>query len=331
MAQVQLANPQVLWLLLVLPAYWAYYWYRSTAWYPQVRFSSLRALAHIRAGWRERLVHVPVVLRSMALAAIILALARPQMLLSKQTSHSEGIDIVLAIDISTSMLAQDFKPNRLGSAIAVAKDFIGGRPSDRIGLVVFAGESFTQCPITTDHKVLVEALNNLETGLIEDGTAIGMGLTTAANRLKDSRSKSRTAILLTDGENNQGTIDPKTAAEVAASLGIRVYTIGIGTQGMAPYPVPGPFGRPTIQMVKVSIDEELLTYIAELTGGQYYRATNEDKLNQIFEEIDQMEKSRIEVATFNRYRESFLPLAIIALALLVMEMVLDKWILKKLP
>ncbi|MBI1184710.1 VWA domain-containing protein, partial [bacterium] len=280
---------------------------------------------------KEYIIHLPLVFRSLAIALIIVALARPQTMLSKEKVSTEGIDIVLAIDISSSMLAQDFKPNRLQAASQVAQEFIEGRPNDRIGLVVFAGESFTQCPITTDHKVLLDALKNLESGLIEDGTAIGMGLATAADRLKDSESKSKVIILLTDGENNQGTIDPKTAADIAASLKMRVYTIGVGTEGMAPYPVKDHYGRTVLQSVKVDIDEELLEYIANHTGVSYYRATNEGKLDEIFHEIDRLEKNRVEVASFRRYQERYLPLAIAAFILLLLEQLVNLIVIKKIP
>lgn len=294
-------------------------------------FSNLNPIRGISGGFRSYLIHNQLYLRTLTMALLIVAMARPQTKMSSEKVSTEGIDIVLALDISSSMLAQDFEPNRLRAACDVATDFISGRPNDRIGLVVFAGESFTQCPITTDHKVILEALKKVESGIIEDGTAIGMGLATAADRLKDSDSKSKVVILLTDGENNQGIIDPKTAAEIASSLGIRVYTIGVGTEGMAPYPVKDRFGRTRLQSVKVTIDEELLEYIANLTGVSYYRANNEGKLKDIFEEIDHLEKTRIEVASFTRYAEEFFPLAIAALVLLVIEQLLNLLIIRRLP
>ncbi|MGB0429056.1 MAG: vWA domain-containing protein [Bacteroidia bacterium] len=329
--EIEFANPWAFWLLLLLPAYWTYYWFTIKNRYPQITFSSLQPIRHVKRSISEYIVHLPIAIRSFAIALIIIALARPQTSLSKQEVSTEGIDIVLAIDISSSMLAQDFEPNRLKAASNVAMEFINGRPNDRIGLVVFAGESFTQCPITTDHKVVLEALEKLESGLVEDGTAIGMGLATAADRLKDSKSKSKVVILLTDGENNKGIIDPKTAAEIAASLKMRVYTIGVGTEGVAPYPVKNRFGQTTLQNVKVNIDEELLEYIANLTGVSYYRATNENKLNDIFEEIDRLEKSRIQVASFKRYSEEFYPLAIAALVLLVIEQLVNLLVIKRIP
>ena len=276
-------------------------------------------------------MHNQLFLRTMVVVLLIICLARPQTKMSSEKVSTEGIDIVMALDISSSMLAQDFLPNRLEAASKVATEFINGRPNDRVGLVVFAGESFTQCPLTTDHKVVLDALEQLESGLIEDGTAIGMGLATAADRLKDSDSKSKVVILLTDGENNQGIIDPKTAAEIAASLNIRVYTIGVGTDGLAPYPITDPFGRTRLQKVKVAIDEELLEYIANLTGVSYYRATDERKLKDIFKEIDKLEKTRIEVASFTRYSEKFLPFALAAFLLLVFEQLLNLLIIKRLP
>lgn len=252
-------------------------------------------------------------------------------MLSREEVSTEGIDIVLAMDISSSMLAQDFKPNRLESAKEVAKDFIDARGNDRIGLVVFSGESFTQTPITTDHKVIKEQLDKLESGLVEDGTAIGMGLATAVDRLKDSEAKSKVIILLTDGVNNQGVIDPKTAAEIASSLNVRVYTIGVGSEGTAPYPFQDQFGRTRIQNIKVEIDEELLEYIAELTGVAYYRATDQNSLSNIFEEIDKLEKTRIQVASFKRYSEKFLPFALAALFFLLMEFLMSHFLLRKIP
>jgi Ca-activated chloride channel family protein len=329
--EIEFAQPWVLWLLLLLPIYWTYYWFTIKNRYPQITFSSLQPIKDVKRSAIEYLVHLPIALRSIAVALIIVALARPQTSLSKEEISTEGIDIVLALDISSSMLAQDFTPNRLKAATKVAKDFINGRPNDRIGLVVFAGESFTQCPITTDHKVVLDALDKLESGLIEDGTAIGMGLANAADRLKDGETKSKVVILLTDGENNKGNIDPKTAAEIAQALDMRVYTIGVGTEGVAPYPMKDRFGRTVLQNVKVNIDEELLEYIANLTGVSYYRATNENKLNDIFEEIDRLEKSRIQVSSFKRYQEKFYPLAIAALILLVAEQLFNLLIIKRIP
>lgn len=328
---IQFANPSLLWLLLLIPAYWLYYWLSLKSQYPQITFSSLQPIKNSSRTFKEYLIHLPIAVRSAAIFLLIVAIARPQTTMSKEKISTQGIDIVLAIDISSSMLARDFSPNRLKAATKVAKEFIEGRPNDRIGLVVFAGESFTQCPITTDHNVLFDALSGLESGLIEDGTAIGMGLATAADRLKDSESKSKVVILLTDGENNEGVIDPKTAAEIASSLNIRVYTIGVGTEGTAPYPMKDRTGRTRLQNVKVTIDEELLKYIADLTGVSYYRATNDGKLKEIFSEIDRLEKNRIEISSFKRYTEEFYPLALAAFGLLIIEQLLNLLIVKRLP
>lgn len=328
---ITFAQPLWFWALLVIPAYWVFYWLSQKRRYPQLAFSNLNPIRFISGGISTYLIHNQLYLRTLTVALMVTSLARPQTKMSSEKVSTEGIDIVLAMDISSSMLAQDFEPNRLRAACNVATEFIKGRSNDRIGMVVFAGESFTQCPITTDHKIVLEALEGLESGIIEDGTAIGMGLATAADRLKDSDSKSKVVILLTDGESNKGKIDPKTAAGIAYSMGIRVYTIGVGTEGMAPYPFTDRFGRTRLQNVKVTIDEELLEYIANLTGVSYYRANNEGKLKDIFEEIDELEKTRIEVASFTRYSEEFFPLALAALILIVVEQFLNLLIIKRLP
>jgi Ca-activated chloride channel family protein len=235
---------------------------------------------------------------------------------------TEGIDIVISMDISGSMLAQDLKPDRLEASKNVAMDFISGRPNDRIGLVIFSGESFTQCPLTTDHQVLQNLFANVKSGMVEDGTAIGMGLATAVNRLKDSDAVSKVIILLTDGVNNQGSVAPLTAAKIAQKFGIRVYTIGVGTQGFAPYPFKTPFGTTVYQDVEVQIDEETLQNIASVTNGQYFRATSNKALESIYKEIDELERSKIEVKEYHKKKEEFFPLAILALALLIIEFIL---------
>jgi Ca-activated chloride channel family protein len=264
-----------------------------------------------------------------ALALLIIVLARPQSTDRFQDVSTEGIDIVLALDISGSMLARDFKPDRLEASKNVATEFISGRPYDRIGLVVFSGESFTQCPLTTDHAVLINLMREIQSGMIEDGTAIGMGLATAVNRIKDSEAKSKVIILLTDGVNNRGEIAPATAAGIAKTFGIRVYTIGVGTQGMAPYPVQTPFGT-QYQNMPVEIDEDILKEIAQTTGGRYFRATDNDKLVQVYNEIDKLEKSKIDVKQFIRKEEKYLNIAISAFSLLVLEILLRNTILRKL-
>jgi Ca-activated chloride channel family protein len=255
-------------------------------------------------------------------------LARPQSSDKFQDVSTEGIDIVMAMDISGSMLARDFKPDRLEASKDVATEFISGRPYDRIGLVVFSGESFTQCPLTTDHAVLINLLQEIQSGMIEDGTAIGMGLANAVNRIKDSEAKSKVVILLTDGVNNMGEVAPATAAGIAKTFGIRVYTIGVGTQGMAPYPVQTPFGI-QYQNMPVEIDEAILKEIAQTTGGRYFRATDNNKLIQVYAEIDKLEKSKIDVKQFTRKEEKYLTLALIAFCLLVIEMLVRNTVLRK--
>jgi Ca-activated chloride channel family protein len=263
------------------------------------------------------------VLRMVAVIAVVIALARPQSKLSRQEMKVEGIDIVLTMDVSGSMLAEDFKPNRLEAAKKVAEDFIKGRKNDRIGLVEFAGEAFTQTPLTIDHNVLLSQLDKVKSGVIEDGTALGDGLATAINRIKDSKAASKVIILLTDGVNNQGSVDPKSAAEIAALYGIRLYTIGLGTRGMAPYPFRSPFGGTQYQNVPVEIDEELLTEMAHSTnGGEYFRATNKKSLESIFSEIDKMEKTKIDVTQYNQTKDEYLPFLLIAVLSLVLEIIL---------
>jgi Ca-activated chloride channel family protein len=260
---------------------------------------------------------------------LIIVLARPQKTDKFQDVSTEGIDIVLTQDISGSMLARDFKPDRLEAAKNIATEFISGRPYDRIGLVVFSGESFTQCPLTTDHAVLINLLREIQSGMIEDGTAIGMGLATAVNRIKDSQAKSKVIILLTDGVNNKGEIAPATAAGIAKTFGIRVYTIGVGTQGMAPYPVQTPYGM-QYQNMPVEIDEEILQQISQTTGGKYFRATDNDSLEKIYKEIDKLEKSKIDVKQFSRKEERYMIPALIAFCLLVIEIITRNTIFKNL-
>jgi Ca-activated chloride channel family protein len=258
-------------------------------------------------------------------------LARPQSTNSWENVSTQGIDIILALDISGSMLARDFTPDRLEASKDVATEFISGRPNDRIGLVVFSAESFTQCPLTSDHAVLINLFKNIKSGMIEDGTAIGVGLANAVKRLKDSDALSKVVILLTDGVNNRGVIDPVTAAELAKAFGIRVYTIGMGSMGTAPFPVQDFFGRIVYQQMRVEIDEKTLQKIADITGGKYFRATDNQKLRQIYNDIDKMEKSKINVKEYSRKEEEYLPFAIAALILLVLEFLLRKTILRSIP
>tara|TARA_B100000902_G_scaffold395452_1_gene454060 strand:- start:1060 stop:2049 length:990 start_codon:yes stop_codon:yes gene_type:complete len=279
---------------------------------------------------KQRLRHIPFILKNIALVLLIIALARPQSSTNWEESTTEGIDIVLAMDISGSMLARDLKPDRLEASKNVAMDFISNRKNDRVGLVIFAGESFTQCPLTTDHKVLINLFKDVSSGMVDDGTAIGMGLATSVNRLKDSKAISKVVILLTDGVNNSGMVPPLTAAEIAQKFGIRVYTIGVGTEGFAPYPFQTPFGI-QYQDVEVKIDEKTLQDIATITDGKYFRATNNSTLQKIYNDIDSLEKSKIEVTEFHKRSEEFLPFALWALALLFLEFILKITYLKKIP
>lgn len=280
--------------------------------------------------WKTMLRHILFALRMLSLSCIIIALARPQTGTEQQTTSGEGIDIIFCLDISGSMLAQDFSPNRMDAAKQVASDFIDRRPTDRMGLVIFAGESFTMCPLTTDHAVLKSQLFNVQSGLLEDGTAIGSGLATGVERLRSSTSKSKVIILLTDGENNGGSIDPNTAKEIAKSFKVRVYTVGMGTEGFAPVPVQTSAGV-IMQREKVSIDEKLLTQIANETGGKYFRATDNDNLSAIYKEIDRLEKSKFEVQTFTHYTEKFLPFVLAAIGFLVLEWILRFTLFRKFP
>ena len=274
--------------------------------------------------------HVPFLFRVLALALIVLAIARPRSSEEMEKIDTEGIDIILAMDVSTSMLARDLTPDRISASKDIAIEFISQRPSDRMGIVVFAGESFTQCPLTTDRATLINLMKEVQTDLIEDGTAIGNGLATAVARMKDSDAKSRVVILLTDGVNNRGEISPQMAAEIAKTYGIRVYTIGVGKEGMAPYPVMTPWGV-EVQNVKVEIDEALLSEIAESTGGRYFRATDNTKLAEIYSEINKMEKARTTIDSFPIYKELYGSLALLALLLLMAELMLKWFVIRRLP
>jgi Ca-activated chloride channel family protein len=323
--------PKLLWLLLLLIPMAALYIYRELKGRaPALQVSNLRQWSYKPSWFKRALRHVPFLLRMGALALIIVAIARPRDSKNFEKVDTEGIDIVLDMDVSTSMLARDFKPDRIGAAKDIAIEFIASRPTDRIGIVVFAGESYTQCPVTTDRITLINMMKEVQTGLIEDGTAIGNGLATAVARLKDSDAKSRVVILLTDGVNNRGEIAPETAAEIAKTYGIRVYTIGVGAKGDAPYPVQTPWGI-QVQNMKVEIDEALLQKIAETTGGKYFRATDNTKLMEIYGEINKMEKNRTTVDSFPVYSERYMDFAIWALVLLLLELLFKFVILKKLP
>ncbi len=328
-----------LWLLLalLLPAIGiANLFWGKTRKIP-VRYPTLSIIRAAGGGLGAGLRRILPALRWIIIILLIVALARPQKLLKERQMETEGIDIMLALDISTSMLAEDFRPkNRLEAAKTVASEFIGGRVSDQIGLVVFAGQSFTQCPLTLDYVLLKELLTrvNIELvteGGIEDGTAIGMAIANGVNRLRNSMAKSRILILLTDGQNNRGEIDPLTASSAAQALGIRVYTIGVGTEGMAPYPIRDQWGRTTYQQVQVEIDEELLGQIADQTGGKYFRATDSEALRRVYSEIDKLEKSKIRVLQYRQKAELFIPYIFIAFTLLLVEIVLSVTRLRTMP
>ena len=327
---IEFANPKLLWLLLLVPLAIIWYILRHKKQEAAVTFSDLKGMVKLPRTWKAWFRHLLFVLKMAALALLIVALARPQSSSTNSTSNIEGIDIVMAMDVSGSMLARDLKPDRLTAAKQVASDFVKDRPGDRMGLVIFSGETFTQVPLTTDHGVMLNMLAEMKNGLIDDGTAIGDGLATAISRLKDSEAVSKVVILLTDGMNNAGSVDPYTAAEIAKLYGICVYTIGVGTYGTAPYPVQDFFGRTVMQQIKVEIDEKLLTTIATSTGGKYFRANNNKKLDEIYQEIDKLERSKIEVTEFRRLHEEFYPLVAWAIVLLLLEFLLRKTIFRTL-
>ena len=332
--EITFAQPIFLWLLLFIPLMVAWYVWRQNNLQGTLGVSAIKGFSapkiKKKSGFLAKhngLRHYAIFLRSLALMLLILALARPQSALSWQDSTTEGIDIVIATDISGSMLSEDLKPNRLEAGKEIAIDFIKDRPNDRIGLVVFSGESFTQCPLTIDHDVLINLFKGISNGMITDGTAIGMGLATAVSRLKESEAKSKVVILLTDGSNTTGSIPPATAAEIAKQMKVRVYTIGVGTKGFAPYPVKTPFGI-QYQQVPVTIDEPTLSNIAKITGGKYFRATNNQKLKEIYTQIDNLEKAKIAVTQYHKKTERFFPLALIALILLLLEFLLKNTVFK---
>lgn len=324
------ANPGYFWLYLIfIPLIGWYVWKQHTM-NASLQLSSLAAFDGIKRSYKYYLRHLPFALRMLALALVIFVLARPQSTNRWSNTTTEGIDIVMAVDLSGSMQAQDLKPNRLQAAIDVATEFVAGRKNDKMGLVVFAGESFTQCPLTTDQSVLINLFKAIPDIELEDGTAIGMGLSTAIARIKDSESKSKVVILLTDGENNAGEITPETAAEMAKTFGIRVYTIGVGTNGTAPFPVQTAFGM-RYQQVPVKIDEDLLRKIAQSTGGEYFRATDNEALKTIYTTIDQLEKTKIEKKEYSKKTEEYWRYAVLALLLLVGEILLRQTVLRTVP
>lgn len=315
------AHPYFFGLLLLIPLMIWWQVRKKKHDNPALRLTTLSGIGKIKPSWKIRFRSVLFVLRIVTLLALTVALARPQSSNVTESIDSEGIDIVLSIDVSGSMLAEDLHPNRIEAAKKVAMNFVDQRPTDRIGLVIFSGESFTQCPITIDHNVLKEQISQIKSGVLVDGTAIGMGLSTGVDRLRNATGKSRVLILLTDGVNNTGLIDPSTALEIAKAYKVRVYTIGVGTQGQAPYPVQTPFGMQT-QMMPVQIDEALLKKIATETGGNYYRATNNTSLANIYTQINKLEKTRIDISTYKHYAELFFPFALLAIVCLMLELIL---------
>lgn len=328
MESITFNNPNLLYLLLLLLPMIGWYIWKQRDMDTSIRLSTLNGFAKAPRTYKWYLRHVPFVLRTLAMAILIVALARPQSTDHWSNTTTEGIDIVVALDISSSMLAEDFKPNRLEAAKEDAIRFISGRPNDRVGLVVFAGESFTQCPLTTDHAVLINLINDVKSGMIEDGTALGVGLANSVSRLKESSAKSKVVILMTDGINNCGEIPPLTAADIAKAMGVRVYTIGVGTQGQAPYPFVDQFGNKHYQKVDVEIDEEVLSQIATQTDGRYFRATSNKRLQEVYEQIDQLEKSKIETKEYSKKIEEYLPLILAGLALLAIELLMRNTILR---
>ena len=329
-ASMHFKNPELLWLLVLVPVIIVYFWKIKRNRRTQIRISSTEAFKNYRPSLKQRMVNLPFVLRVLAMSLLVVALARPQSSSRASNVKTEGISVVIALDISSSMLAEDFKPNRIEAAKKVALDFIDGRPNDLIGLVIFSGQSFTQCPLTSDHAVLKNLLKDIKSGMVKDGTAIGEGLATSVSSIKDAPTKSKVVVLITDGVNNSGSIAPLTAGEIALTFGVRVYSVGVGTRGMAPYPVQTLFGV-QYQNMEVQIDENLLTDVAEATDGRYYRAVNNKRLEAIFAEIDKLEKSKIEITEFKRYSEEYLPFALLAGILFMLELVLRYAWLRSLP
>ena len=328
-------NKECLFLLLLLVPYIIWYVLHHHHSTPAMQVSDTHAYLKAPRSYKVYLLHVPFLLRIAAFTMLVLVIARPQTTDNWQNTEIEGIDIMMAVDVSTSMLAQDLKPNRIEAAKTVAAEFINGRPNDNIGLTICAGESFTQCPLTIDHAVLLNLFRDIDCsiaqrGMIDDGTAIGMGIANAVSRLKESKAKSKVVILLTDGSNNRGDISPLTAAEIAKSFGVRVYTVGVGTNGTAPYPVQTPMGTQYLNQ-PVEIDEATLTQIASTSGGNYFRAKNEEELRQIYAEIDKLEKTKLNVKEFSSREEEYQLFAWIALACVLLEVLLKNTLLKRIP
>ena len=332
---MEFANKEYLLLFLLLIPYIVWYFLYRKKTEPTMRMSDTYAYQFAPKSWRIRMIHLPMLLRVIALSMIILVLARPQTHTSWGGKTVEGIDIMLAMDVSTSMLAEDLKPNRIEAAKSVAGEFVSGRPDDNIGLTIFAGEAFTQCPMTTDHQSLLNLLHNVRTdiaarGLIQDGTAIGMGLANAVSRLKDSKTKSKVVILLTDGSNNSGDLSPLTSAQIAKSLGIRVYTIAVGTNGVAPYPMQVGGTTQYVNM-RADVDTQTLSQIAAQTDGNFYRATNTSELKKIYQDIDKLEKTKMDVKKFSKRYEAYQRFALVAVIALLLELLLRQTVFRRIP
>lgn len=329
------ANGYLLWLSILAVPYIIWYIYNNKHIEPNLEVSDASMYDKGLRSYKNYLIHVPFALRVLTFLLLIIVMARPQTNNSWKNTETEGIDIMLCVDVSTSMLAEDLKPNRLEAAKDVASEFIAGRPNDNIGLTIFAGEAFTQCPMTTDHAVLLNMFHSLKTdmaqkGMIQDGTAVGMGIANAVSRLKDSKAKSKVVILLTDGTNNLGDISPMTAAEIAKSFGIRVYTIGVGTNGTAPYPMPVG-GRIQYMNIPVEIDTKTLAAIADKTNGEFYRATDNKTLEEVYQNIDKLEKTKMSVKQYSKRYEAYATFAWTAAISLLLELLLRLTILKKIP
>jgi len=322
------ADPHYLYFLFVPVIALLYHFIRQKR--PHIRFSGSETFSGVKKTLRVRLIETPYVIKFIAAVLMILALARPQSTSESSETTTEGIDIMLALDISTSMLAQDFTPNRFEASLDVAREFIHGRKNDRIGMVLFAGEAYTQCPLTTDYGILNELTRNIKMGVIEDGTAIGSGIITSVNRLKGSDAKSKVIILLTDGDNNRGEVSPETAAEVASAMEMKIYTIGIG-KSRAPYPFQTPFGQTVLREVEFKIDEEMMTKVASTTGGKFYRATDKDKLASIYKEIDELEKTKIEIKSYKRFHEKYHLFLLPAIFLFLLALLFENTIFLKNP
>lgn len=328
---VRFENSNILYLLILILPMIAYYFFKLKDGKATIQISTI---AGVKKGYKTLkyyLRHIPIIIRIAAYTLLIIAMARPQSVSSSQTTTTEGIDIVMAIDVSGSMLARDFKPDRISAAKDIASQFILDRKGDRMGIVVFAGESYTQVPLTTDKPTLINLMSQIESGIIDDGTAIGNGLATTISRLKDSKAKSKVAILLTDGVNNSGQIAPATAAEIAKTYDIKLYTIGVGTRGVAPYPTNDGWGNIVFRDVEVEIDDKMLTEIAELTGGKYFRATDNEKLKSIYDEINQLEKSEVEVENFTKYHDQYFIFLLIGCLLLISELLIKYLYLRQIP